>query len=288
MVEQRDFLERMKEASGASFEREGLNPKLEKIYDLIELLKKKLNAHFRNSKHLGLNKTLSKQAEDELDMSGLNLDTSIRDTIRKVEKVVKEAEKKVDFVSLEVLKKEEEEKAELERLNREKETQVQKEAELESLRREKEAQAQKEAELERLRREKEAQEKREAEIKAKREEEDRRRMLQEIERIKAEEMARIRAEDEKRKEMLKKQELELRRLKDEMDAKIKKENEVNQIQNEKIMGLIETMQRQKLEQTKLNIEILKEQFEFITCQFKLIKNEVSQLNKSSSKRKVMK
>jgi hypothetical protein len=54
------------------------------------------------------------------------------------------------------------------------------------------------------------------------------------------------------------------------------------------MGLIETMQRQKLEQTKLNVEILREQFEFINCQFKLIKNEIGQLNKSSTKRKVMK
>lgn len=62
--------------------------------------------------------------------------------------------------------------------------------------------------------------------------------------------------------------------------------QLNIEQNNKIIGLIETLQLQRIAHLKFNSEHLNEQFQFIQGQVKKINNEVKMLGDSSSRRMV--
>ena len=61
---------------------------------------------------------------------------------------------------------------------------------------------------------------------------------------------------------------------------------VNVEQNAKILGLIETLNMQRMAHLKFNTQHLTEQFQFVNDQFKKINHEIKQLGSCTAKRKV--
>ena len=247
LIEQRKHIEYSKQTDFLKYQNESLSGRLEKIYVLIEFLKKKISYSF--------------------DQTNL-LDSSISESVKNINYFLREAESKTESEDFEIIdanqvkegpveneKKEEEEEEDSEKINvvEAKATEALKEI------------ADKEAKAEE------------------------KRMQQEIL-----ERKRIQEEAEKeheRKEKIK-QELELK-LRKEYEAQLKKEVEEMQVkkeaekaqliidneQNEKVLGLIQTMRSQKWEHTRINIDILKEQFNFIKDQLKQANFEIAQISR---------
>lgn len=265
LIEQRRYIEHLKHSNTAKFQSEQMNEKLEKIYVLIEFLKKKINSSFEKT-----NEVILEQPSSTLNMS-------ISESLKNIEYFLTQSEHKLDeefeiidasLVREDVLSEDNEDEIR----KKEKETaeilQAEKEAELKRIEKElKEEEAKKERIFqEKLLEQKRIQEERQAEEKRLKDEiENKERLKKEIEiNIRREYEAKLRKEAE--------------------DLEIKTQNILNSQQHEKVLSLIQTMRNQKWEHTRINIDILKEQFFFVQDQLKQLNYEIKQLGVYREKR----
>jgi hypothetical protein len=250
LIEQRRHIEHLKQNNTLKTPSEQTNEKLEKIYILIEFLKKKINSSFEKNSKTVIEKTNS------------SLNMSISESLRNIEYFLRESEHKID------------EDFEIIDANQVKEDISSEENDEEIKQNEAEAARQIQMENEQKRIEKE-----EAE----------RKLLEEQKRIE-DEKQRLRDELEKKELLKKEIEANLRReyeaklKKEAEDLQLKNQNIVNSEQHEKVLNLIQTMRNQKWEHTRISLDILKEQFYFIQDQLKQINYEISQLSRFREKR----
>jgi hypothetical protein len=223
------------------------------------VLKKRPNDHELKSLNESLNQTTT--VYDALDA-----DTSISEQLEHVSEIIREN----DMTPEE--RKALEEKRERERREKEEEELRKQKEEEERLRLERER------EEERLRIEREKEEER---IRLEREREEERKLREEQERLERKERERKEREEREARQ----RELESQRKRQEEEEK-RKQDEINEKHNKRIQGLIEILTKQKIKHFELNIDTLKEQYDFIRSQFKQMKNEIDYLAERNQRRQV--
>ena len=254
LIDQRRHIEHLRQSNASKFAHEKFGDKLEKIYVLIEFLKKKINLSFEKNKKLLL-------LGNENDESANLANTSITESLKKIDYFLSEAETKLDdeFEIIEASQlKDVFSKETAETLTPSEDT----EAQLEAARVEAER-----AEAERL-----DAIQREAEEEKRRQEEQEKEELAKSERLKKEIEQKLRAE------------YEAKLKQDAIELKLKEQLAYNKEQNVKVLKLIQTMRSQKWEHTRLNMDTLKEQFDFIQTQLKQVNYEIGQISKLREKR----